>query len=190
MSGALPEMGPSSRRCWHDADAAAPLRCAPCLAQGAGNGLDGTRSPPHAAHSPHAPPGGGGPHEKSYAFVEFRSVEEASNAMALDGVNFRDSYLKVGGGGGECWLVPGLGVTAGSAWDGVWHWGGSWLEACKSGSWAIWGRCLMVVPAARGLWALAAAGSLRVEGTTHPDPQPQSPATLNCCRCGGRTTTT
>ena len=89
----------------------------PPRAQGAGNGLDGSRSPSHAAHSPHAPhapggPGGpmgggggaggagaGGLHEKSYAFVEFRSVEEASNAMALDGVNFRDSYLKVGGAG-------------------------------------------------------------------------------------------
>ncbi|KAL4853943.1 Splicing factor U2af large subunit A [Chlorella vulgaris] len=33
--------------------------------------------------------------EKGYAFVEFRSVEEASNAMALDGVKFRDAYLKV-----------------------------------------------------------------------------------------------
>lgn len=38
--------------------------------------------------------------DKGYAFVEFRSVEEASNAMALDGVKFRDAYLKVGGGGG------------------------------------------------------------------------------------------
>lgn len=34
--------------------------------------------------------------DKGYAFVEFRSVEEASNAMALDGVKFRDAYLKVG----------------------------------------------------------------------------------------------
>lgn len=33
---------------------------------------------------------------QGYAFVEFRSVEEASNAMALDGVKFRDAYLKVG----------------------------------------------------------------------------------------------
>jgi hypothetical protein len=46
--------------------------------------------------------------DKGYAFVEFRSVEEASNAMALDGVKFRDAYLKVGcqrgcgrGGGGR-----------------------------------------------------------------------------------------
>lgn len=36
--------------------------------------------------------------DKGYAFVEFRSVEEASNAMALDGVKFRDAYLKVGRG--------------------------------------------------------------------------------------------
>lgn len=33
--------------------------------------------------------------DKSYAFVEFRSVEEASNCMALDGVRFRDTFLKV-----------------------------------------------------------------------------------------------
>ncbi|PSC72366.1 splicing factor U2AF 50 kDa subunit [Micractinium conductrix] len=33
--------------------------------------------------------------DKGYAFVEFRSVEEASNAMALDGVKFRDAYLKI-----------------------------------------------------------------------------------------------
>ena len=37
--------------------------------------------------------------DKSYAFVEFRSVEEASNAMALDGVLFRENYIKVGGWG-------------------------------------------------------------------------------------------
>ncbi|EFN54687.1 hypothetical protein CHLNCDRAFT_53018 [Chlorella variabilis] len=35
--------------------------------------------------------------DKGYAFVEFRSVEEASNAMALDGVKFHDSYLKLVG---------------------------------------------------------------------------------------------
>ncbi|PRW45747.1 chorismate lyase isoform B [Chlorella sorokiniana] len=33
--------------------------------------------------------------DKGYAFVEFRSVEEASNAMALDGVKFRDAFLKI-----------------------------------------------------------------------------------------------
>lgn len=33
--------------------------------------------------------------DKGYAFVEFRSVEEASNAMALDGVKFHDAYLKI-----------------------------------------------------------------------------------------------
>jgi hypothetical protein len=33
--------------------------------------------------------------DKAYAFLEFRSVEEASNAMALDGVRFRDAFLKV-----------------------------------------------------------------------------------------------
>lgn len=33
--------------------------------------------------------------EKSFAFLEFRSVEEASNCMAFDGISFRDHYLKV-----------------------------------------------------------------------------------------------
>lgn len=33
--------------------------------------------------------------DRSYAFLEMRSVEEASNAMALDGVAFRDAHLKV-----------------------------------------------------------------------------------------------
>lgn len=32
--------------------------------------------------------------EMNYAFVEFRSVEEASNAMAFDGVAFKNTYLK------------------------------------------------------------------------------------------------
>ena len=34
--------------------------------------------------------------DKSYAFLEFRSVEEASNCMAFDGVAYKDSYLRVG----------------------------------------------------------------------------------------------
>jgi hypothetical protein len=33
--------------------------------------------------------------DKSYAFLELRSVEEASNCMAFDGVAFKDSYLRV-----------------------------------------------------------------------------------------------
>ena len=33
--------------------------------------------------------------EKNYAFVEFRTVEEASNCMALDGVQFGESHLRV-----------------------------------------------------------------------------------------------
>ena len=45
--------------------------------------------------------------DKGYAFVEFRSVEEASNAMALDGVKFRDAYLKVGGRAGGCFALSG-----------------------------------------------------------------------------------
>lgn len=35
------------------------------------------------------------PQDKNYAFAEFRSVEEASNAMALDGVAYGDVYLKI-----------------------------------------------------------------------------------------------
>ncbi len=46
--------------------------------------------------------------DKGYAFVEFRSVEEASNAMALDGVKFRDAYLKVGSCGGAADSCLGL----------------------------------------------------------------------------------
>lgn len=33
--------------------------------------------------------------DKSYAFVEFRTVEEASNCMAFDGVRYKDTFLKV-----------------------------------------------------------------------------------------------
>ena len=32
-------------------------------------------------------------HEKKFAFVEMRSVEEASNAMALDGIIFEVHFL-------------------------------------------------------------------------------------------------
>ena len=34
--------------------------------------------------------------DKAYAFLEFRTVEEASNAMAFDGMVLDGSYLKVG----------------------------------------------------------------------------------------------
>lgn len=34
--------------------------------------------------------------DKNYAFVEFRSVEEASNCMAFDGLAFKDGFLRVG----------------------------------------------------------------------------------------------
>lgn len=34
-------------------------------------------------------------HEKKFAFVEMRSVEEASNAMALDGIIFEVFYATV-----------------------------------------------------------------------------------------------
>lgn len=33
--------------------------------------------------------------EKGFGFVEFRSVEETSNAMAFDGVAYKDTYLKI-----------------------------------------------------------------------------------------------
>ncbi|KAG2424492.1 hypothetical protein HYH02_015164 [Chlamydomonas schloesseri] len=58
------------------------LSCKLKSAPGAGGGL-----PP-----PGLPPG---PPDKHYAFIELRSVEEASNAMAFDGVAFRNAYLKV-----------------------------------------------------------------------------------------------
>jgi len=32
-------------------------------------------------------------HEKKFAFVEMRSVEEASNAMALDGISFEAIFF-------------------------------------------------------------------------------------------------
>ena len=32
-------------------------------------------------------------HEKKFAFVEMRSVEEASNAIALDGIIFEVCYI-------------------------------------------------------------------------------------------------
>lgn len=32
-------------------------------------------------------------HEKKFAFVEMRTVEEASNAMALDGIIFEVAYF-------------------------------------------------------------------------------------------------
>ena len=41
-------------------------------------------------HSQHIAPQG-----KNYAFLEFRSVEEASNCMAFDGVVFDNAYLRV-----------------------------------------------------------------------------------------------
>ncbi|KAG2427364.1 hypothetical protein HXX76_012558 [Chlamydomonas incerta] len=58
------------------------LSCKLKSAPGAGGGL-----PP-----PGLPPG---PPDKHYAFIELRSVEEASNAMAFDGVAFKNAYLKV-----------------------------------------------------------------------------------------------
>jgi len=33
--------------------------------------------------------------DKNYAFLEFRSVEEASNCMAFDGMVFNNIYLRV-----------------------------------------------------------------------------------------------
>ena len=35
-------------------------------------------------------------HDKRFAFVEFRTVEEASNAIALDGAGYRNEILRVG----------------------------------------------------------------------------------------------
>ncbi|MCL7033397.1 hypothetical protein MKW94_021585, partial [Papaver nudicaule] len=48
-------------------------------------------------------------HDKKFAFVEMRSVEEASNAMALDGIIFERQLFQTGGvglGGGNGGGVP------------------------------------------------------------------------------------
>jgi hypothetical protein len=55
--------------------------------------------------------------DKGYAFLEMRTVEEASNAMALDGIQFKDTNLKVRGtaAGGGClqlWPVLVLAIVA------------------------------------------------------------------------------
>ena len=54
--------------------------------------------------------------DKSYAFLEFRSVEEATNCMAFDGAGFKDTYLRVRAAGPA---TPGgrqsAGVVAGVA---------------------------------------------------------------------------
>ena len=47
--------------------------------------------------------------DKSYAFLEFRSVEEASNCMAFDGVAYKDSYLRVRSGVQLCYCGCKLG---------------------------------------------------------------------------------
>ena len=51
--------------------------------------------------------------DKAYAFLEFRTVEEASNAMAYDGMVLDGSYLKVGGSFGVLQYLtsPGRGAT-------------------------------------------------------------------------------
>jgi hypothetical protein len=60
-----------------------------CIAARGGFGFDRSTAPeaPALNRSP--------ARQQAYAFLEFRSVEEASNAMALDGVRFRDAFLKV-----------------------------------------------------------------------------------------------
>lgn len=47
-------------------------------------------------------------HEKKFAFVEMRSVEEASNAMALDGIIFEVHFLS---SAGQCKVCPLEGVA-------------------------------------------------------------------------------
>jgi hypothetical protein len=51
-----------------------------------------------------------------YAFLELRSIEEASNAMAFDGILFNDVNLKVGfrmRAGARVLVGGGLGVCGG-----------------------------------------------------------------------------
>ncbi|KAG2493229.1 hypothetical protein HYH03_008645 [Edaphochlamys debaryana] len=66
------------------------LSCKLKAAPGAAGGPMGGPPPPPP---PGLPPGH--PPDKHYAFIELRSVEEASNAMAFDGVAFKNAYLKV-----------------------------------------------------------------------------------------------
>ena len=88
--------------CWHAgmlaAAAAAHAAAAPAAAHAAA---------PAAAHAEHAALSAPrcarcAAQDKGFAFVEFRSVEEASNCMALDGLAYNEFNLKVrfGGGGG------------------------------------------------------------------------------------------
>lgn len=51
------------------------------------------------------------PVPQTYAFLEMRSVEEASNAMAFDGVVFKDTNLKVGRPGRQRGAGSGGAVT-------------------------------------------------------------------------------
>lgn len=158
-----------------------------CAPQGNGDLLFGQGPGGASGHPAH-------PHvtsvqDKGYAFVEFRSVEEASNAMALDGVKFRDAYLKV------------------MRWVG---WGGGWL--CQGCCWLCQGCCwllLAVLEARRLLLVLVFGGRLawgvsglrwerallcrgadlrpaRAPRTTAPCPHNPLPAH----RSGGPTTTT
>jgi splicing factor U2AF subunit len=55
------------------------------------------------------------PRPQSYAFLEMRSVEEATNVMAFDGVVFNDTNLKVGGGAEQ---QPGCARAAGTSGSG------------------------------------------------------------------------
>ena len=71
----------------HAGDGSAQTPPTPSTARGGGGGGGISHN-----HSHNYPPVA---IDKAYAFVEFRSVEEASNAMALDGVRFRDAFLKV-----------------------------------------------------------------------------------------------
>ena len=63
--------------------------------------------------------------DKSYAFLEFRSVEEATNCMAFDGAGFKDSYLRVRLVLGE--RVESEQLTFGMTWQPI-HLCGLWLR--------------------------------------------------------------
>ena len=95
--------------------------------------------------------------DKAYAFLEFRTVEEASNAMAFDGMVLDGSYLKVGSSLGvlqylspfpwkrchiQCAMVPRLGPRWGIS---VWAKSSEPVPACATPSAPRLG-CILNVP--------------------------------------------
>ena len=85
-------------------------------------------------------------HEKRFAFLEARSVEEASNALAFDGLPFRGELLKASGqvmygwplAGSQYQRIPLLsfatlsGIVEGLAHSSIELWVETGLQGCMS----------------------------------------------------------